>query len=190
MSLFEYISVLSSIIIGLGITQLLRGVVNIIHHPEEGKPYATHLIWVLSMFLISVVWWWFQFTLADNQQWTFQSYCFLIAYAVTIFLMCAVLIPSRISSFGSYKEFFFSKKQWFFGFFILQRLVDILDTLLKGGVDRYLSFGPEYWLSSPIQIALAVVAISTRNEKFHAVFAIAIILLQVSLVVRLFPTMG
>ena len=45
MSIFEYISVLSSIIIGLGITQLLRGVVQIIHHPEDGKPYLIHRDW-------------------------------------------------------------------------------------------------------------------------------------------------
>jgi hypothetical protein len=48
-------------------------------------------------------------------------------------------------------------------------------------VDRYLSFGPEYWISGPLQIILAGVAISTRNEKFHAVFAIAIILQQASI---------
>ena len=104
--------------------------------------------------------------------------------------MCAVLIPSRIASFGDYKEFFYSKKHWFFGLFILRRVVDIIDTLFKGGVDRFLSFGPEYWLIGPLQIILAGVAISTKNEKFHALFAIAVILHQAFIVARLFPSMG
>ena len=104
--------------------------------------------------------------------------------------MCAVLIPSRIASFGDYKEFFYSKKHWFFGLFILQLVVDMIDTLIKGGVDRFLSFGPEYWLSGPLLIILAGVAISTKNEKFHALFAIAVILQQGIIGFRLFPTMG
>lgn len=54
MSIFEYISVLSSIIIGLGITQLLRGVVQIIHQPDAGKPYLIHLFWIASTFLLKV----------------------------------------------------------------------------------------------------------------------------------------
>ena len=190
MSIFEYISVLSSIIIGLGITQLLRGVVQIIHQPDDGKPYLIHLFWIASTFLLSIVWWWFQFVMADLERWSFATYSFVVAYAVTIYLMCAVLIPSQIESYGNYKEFFFAKKNWFFGFFILERAVDIADTLVKGGVDRYLGFGPEYWIGGPLQIALASVAIGTRSEKFHAIFAIAVILQQISIAVRLFPTMG
>jgi len=189
-SIFEYISVLSSIIIGLGIAQILRGVVEIIHHPEDGKPYLIHLGWVASTLMLSIVWWWFQFNLAEVDQWSVGSYIFLIAYSLTVYLMCAVLFPSRIASFGDYKEFFYSKKHWFFGLFILQNVVDIVDTLIKGGVDRILSFGPEYWINSPLQIILAGVAISTRNEKFHAVFAIATILQQGFIAFRLFPTMG
>ena len=140
--------------------------------------------------MLSITWWWFQFNLAEVDQWSFGSYSFVIAYAVTVYLMCAVLIPSRIASFGDYKEFFYSKKHWFFGLFILRHVVDIIDTLIKGGVDRFLSFGPEYWLSGPLQIILAGVAISTKNEKFHAFIAIAFLLQQASIAARLFPTMG
>ena len=68
--------------------------------------------------------------------------------------------------------------------------ITVLVLLVLEGVDRYLSFGPEYWIGGPLQIILAGVAISTRNEKFHAVFAIAIILQQASIAARLFPTMG
>ena len=190
MSIFEYISVLSSIIVGLGITQILRGVVQMIHHPEDGKPYLIHLGWVASTLMLSIVWWWFQFNLAKVDQLSFWSYIFLIAFSLTIYLMCAVLIPSRIASFGDYKEFFYSKKHWFFGLYILQIGVDMVDTLIKGGVDRFLSFGPEYWLSGTLIIILSGVAISTRNEKFHAFFVITIILSRVIIPARLFPIMG
>ena len=190
MSTFEYISVLSSIIIGLGITQLLRGAVRIIHHREEAKPYLIHLLWVASTFLLAIVWWWFQFTLNELELWTFQNYCFLIAYAVIVYLMCAILIPSSIASFDSYKDFFISKKSWFFGILILQRIVDVLDTLMKGGLDRLYSFGPVYNIGVVLQIVLAGVAIYSRNEKFHIAFVSLILLQQIVMIVQLFPTMG
>lgn len=189
MGVFEYTSVLSSIIIGLGIAQILRGIVQMIHHPEDGRPYLIHLGWVFVTLMFSVVWWWFQYSLADVEQWSFGSYVFLIAYSVTVYLMCAVLFPVRIASYGGYKEFFYSKKHWFFGMFILQNLVDIVDTLIKGGIDRFLSFGPVYSIGAPMTIIFAAIAISTKNEKFHAFFVFAIFWHTVERALK-FPTMG
>ena len=46
MDIFEYVAVLTSIIIGLGITHLLRGVAGLIQHPDQHRIYWVHLIWV------------------------------------------------------------------------------------------------------------------------------------------------
>ena len=189
MSIFEYTSVLSSIIIGLGIAQILRGIVQLIHHPEDGKPYPVHLGWVIVTLMLSVVWWWFQCSLAEVEQWSFGSYAFLITYSVTVYLMCAVLFPSRIESYGNYKEFYYSKKHWFFGLFILQNVVDIIDTLIKGGIERFFSFGLIYSLGTPLIVIFAVIAIYTRNEKFHALFVLGMMWQTLGRALQ-FPTMG
>ena len=46
MDIFEYISVLTSIIIGLGIAHLLRGVASLVQHPGRHRIYWVHLVWV------------------------------------------------------------------------------------------------------------------------------------------------
>jgi hypothetical protein len=74
MDAFEYISILTSIIIGLGLAQLLLGVSRIIQHPDEEKPYWVHLSWVLTMFMYSVFWWWWEFNLNEIEIWTFGAY--------------------------------------------------------------------------------------------------------------------
>ena len=71
MDAFEYISVLTSIILGLGMAQLLLGVSRIIQDPEHVKPYWVHLSWVLTMFIYSVFWWWWEFNLNQIEVWTF-----------------------------------------------------------------------------------------------------------------------
>ena len=72
---------------------------------------------------------------------------------------------------------------------MLQNLVDIVDTLIKGGMDRFLSFGPVYSVGAPMTIILSAIAISTKNEKFHAVFVLAILWQTVERALK-FPTMG
>jgi len=54
MGLFEYVAVLTSIIIGLGMAQLLQGLIRLIQHPEQAKPYWVYLLWVFYMFLFTV----------------------------------------------------------------------------------------------------------------------------------------
>jgi len=89
--LFEYVAVLTSIIIGLGMAQLLMGVTRLIQHPEQAKPYWVHLCWVFYMFLFSVFWWWWEFELGAIKEWTFGVYLFVIFYAFLVFLLCRAL---------------------------------------------------------------------------------------------------
>ena len=61
LSPFEYIFVLVSIIIGLGITHLLTGLARLIQDPSKAKVYWVHLIWVFWQFLMMAFIWWFEF---------------------------------------------------------------------------------------------------------------------------------
>ena len=49
MGMFEYVVVLTSIILGLGITHLLQGMTRLIQDPEGGRPYWVHLTRVVPM---------------------------------------------------------------------------------------------------------------------------------------------
>ena len=61
MGMFDYVMVLASVIIGLGVTHLLTGVAGIIQHPQRAKIYWVHLLWVAATFLRAIFWWWFEF---------------------------------------------------------------------------------------------------------------------------------
>ena len=53
MTTFEYLAVLISIIVGLGITHLLGGVARFIHHPDRYKFYWVHLLWICYAFALT-----------------------------------------------------------------------------------------------------------------------------------------
>jgi len=183
MEMFEYVAVLTSIIIGLGIAQLLQGVTRLIQHPEQGKVYWVHLCWVIYMFLLAVFWWWWEFRLSAIETWTFALYMFVILYAVLVYLLCALLFPISFSGFDGFKGYFYSKRAWLFGLLMLTNLVDLGDTLLKG-MEYFLSLGPEYISVTILKIGLAGIAMFSKNEKFHAVIAVSFLLYQVSWALR------
>jgi hypothetical protein len=173
MDMFEYVAVLTSIIIGLGMAQLLLGITRIIQHPEHAKPYWIHLCWVVYMFIFSVFWWWWEFKLAAIEPWTFGIYLFVILYAFLVFLLCSLLFPRSFAGYDGFKGYFLSKRGWFFGVFLFMQLVDFGDSLIKG--EDYLpSLGAQYLVSQAGIIICSAIAIFTRNTKFHAVFALGI----------------
>ena len=189
MGMFEYVAVLTSIILGLGIAQLLQGVAHLIQHPEESRTYWVHLVWALFLFYEAVFWWWWEFRLERVEEWTFPIYLFLILYAVLLYLMCAILFPSSLSGYESYEDYFFSRRAWFFGIFILIQVIDVGDTWLKGGA-YFASLGPGYVVQRIARVLLFGVAIGARNRTFHAILAISLLLYQLWFGFHLYYTVG
>jgi len=189
MEIFEYVAVLTSIIIGLGMAQLLMGVTRLIQHPEQARPYWVHLCWVSYMFLLTVFWWWWEFRLQMVETWTFGIYLFVVLYAFVMFLLCALLFPRDFSAYDGFKGYFYAKRKWFFGVFILSQGVDVGDSLLKGMV-YYYSLGIQYTVAQVLIVALSATAIFTRNETFHATFVLALLVYMFVTGFSLYDTVG
>ena len=189
MGVFEYVSVLTSIIVGLGIAHLLRGVASLVQHPGRYKSYWIHLLWVAFMFFQAIFWWWWEFAFESLEVWTFQLYLFVLLYAVLIYLLCALLFPSDLDGYSGYEEYFMSRRRWFFGIFTVYMLVDQLDTWLKGA-EYYASLGVEYPITSFLYIAGSVIGILTVNRRYHAAYAVVALAYQIEWAIRSYSTMG
>jgi hypothetical protein len=162
--------VLASVIIGLGVTHLLTGVAGVVQHPGRAKTYWIHLTWVGATFLRAIFWWWFEFQYS-SAAWTFALYFFVLGYALLIYLWCALLFPKDLAGYDGYKDYFYSRRAWFFGIGLAANLADIVDTLAKGTA-HFLSLGPIYLTGLAVMTLLFIIALLTRNERFHAFFAI------------------
>lgn len=60
-------------------------------------------------------------------------YFFLVAYAVTLFLMAALLVPRTWDRVDDLGEYFLERKSWFYTLLFLADSFDIVDTYLKDG---------------------------------------------------------
>jgi len=170
MSQFEYVAVLVSIIVGLALTQILRGVGKIVTTKDGPRPYWVHLVWTMYFFMFIALFWWWEFRL-DSAQWSLGLYGVVIVYATLLFFVSLILHPSSLDGIQSYKEYYYSNRRWLFGLLIAIQLWDYVDTLAKG-VDHMFELGLFFQFNHLGLIATSMVAMVTANEKFHKINAV------------------
>jgi hypothetical protein len=188
MTISEYILVLISIVVGLGMTHLLSGAAEIVQHAKTVRPYWIHTAWMTYLFITIIHFWWWEFRLVQIKSWTFLPYAFVVCYAVLYYLLVALLVPERGET-ENIKEHYYSHRKWFFGTMALMQLVDFGDTLVKGFA-YFLNLGPEYPIRNLAIMVLCFVAIRSKNEKFHGAFVLLLMTYQVIWIMRRFNTIG
>ena len=187
---YLHVRVLLGMVVGLGLTHLLRHFARIIDRPAQTRPRLdwVHLLWAVSMFLYLLHFWWWEFRLGTAVHWTFMLYLFVTLYALLLYLLCAIVFPDNLEGHAGYGAYFMSRRQWFFGLLGLAYAVDLADTWIKGHA-YFAGFGPELVWRSATYVVLCAVAMATRSRRFHAVFVIASLAYQVSWIVRQFETL-
>ena len=184
MSQFEYVAVLVSIIVGLALTQILRGVGRMVTTKDGPRPYWVHLIWTFYFFLLIVLFWWWEFRL-DVVEWSLWLYLVVIIYATLLFFVSLVIQPSTMDHIASYKDYYFANRRWIFSLLIAIWLWDFVDTFAKG-TNHFLNLGTEYLIFNITQLTGSAVAIITANERYHQIYAVALLVYFVTFMYRTF----
>lgn len=187
-TLYVHIRILIGMIVGLGLTHLLRSFANLIDNPARTRPYWIHLVWALSMFLYLLHFWWWEFRLSHLVDWNFNLYFFVTLYALLLYLLCAVVFSDSVAAHGGYREYFYARRHWFFGLLAVVYAVDLVDTWIKGAA-YFHGFGLEYPIRNASYIALCLIAMATRHPAFHGTFAVVGLLYQLSWIVRQFEVL-
>lgn len=192
MDQFEYVMVLVSIIIGLGITHVLFGLSGIVdrlsRHETRLELSVAHATWLGFCFAWMVMFWWWEYRFVSRvSDWTVGLYLFLIAYSVTLFLLSAILVPRSWEGVHSLRDYFMERRAWFYSLLLLATILDFLDAYLKGGL-AYISgqgvFVWIYWLAS---VPAAIVGISSTRHRVHDVMGTLFLCAQLFLGFEITP---
>lgn len=183
MDQFFHIRMLVSMIVSLSLAHLLKGVVKIVEHPKRVKIYWVHLLWVAYLFFYIIDFWWWELKLKTIPVWNFRYYFFVIIYIAVFYFTCSLIFPDDLKDYAGYKEYYYSRRKWFFSFMACIFLLDVGDTSLKGG-DYFQSLGPEYIFRIGFHVLLCLLAIRIRKEWFHAAMVIIFLLYNISWILR------
>ena len=115
---FEYVSILISIILGLGIAQLLSALADLLYDIKRVKFYWPHTLWVIFVLFLHIQDWFITYELRAYAEFKLPTLLFILLYPVTLFMCAKVLLPTSRS-----EESFIMKKYYFSQFRLIFLLI-------------------------------------------------------------------
>ena len=190
MNAFEYLSVLISIILALGMTRVLAGVGEMLQARSQRRLYWVHIFWVINLFVYLIVAWWIFYRWRNEQPWTFFLFLFVLISPTILYLASLLLFPREgiLDESIDYKTHYYANHRAFFILFSLFTPVDIVDSLLKG-VPHFLSLGPQYIVSQLLYFVGLVTASITQNRRYHEFYAIFFLIQTLVISLLIFRTL-
>src|SRR6266850_6250878 len=93
MTPFEYVTVLISIILGMGITQIVTGVADLVHQWHRVRIYWPHLLWIILVFFLHIQEWWATYELRQFESLRMHTFFFVLLYPINLFVLARILFP-------------------------------------------------------------------------------------------------
>jgi len=171
LNLFEFLMVLVSLIIGLGIAELLSGIAQTIRNRETAKLYWKHVVFVIIVFLALLQQWWEIWGIRDTPSWSFPGLLMMLGGPIGLFLIAHLLFPHPIFR-ADFKAYYYNKMKpalW----------VGVL-TVIISGTFRPVILGSELFaldnLTSFLLVVIFICMTITKKSWFHGVMVILILL--------------
>lgn len=182
-SAFEYITVLISIILGLGITQILTGIADLIHQSKRVKIYWPHALWVIVVLILHVQDWWATFDLRSLGPWSLPLFLFIMVYPVVLFVLARLLFPFGLQE-GviDLKEFYLENYRKIFAFGSVLPLLSILDAVLVREIEIETQLVK---LFIPMLLLIAAIRKKPFAEWVHQLISVAMFaILTITIIVE------
>ena len=90
---FEFVMILVSIIIALGVAELLAGVARILR--GDLQAYWIHAVWIADLLVLQLQYCWTLFDLESRAEWVFIDLIRLLIPGTAFFLASTLLFPRR-----------------------------------------------------------------------------------------------
>ena len=134
MQAFAYLSVLVSIIIGLGMAHVLGVAVRLIQHRERVRFYWPALAWALNLFGLMLLVWWAEYSLNHHDRWTFAQFAVTVAIPVLLYMAASLVLPGgdddKTVDLRAAYQF---NRTWFLSLVVASILASYLQTYLFDG---------------------------------------------------------
>jgi hypothetical protein len=162
---YQHVVVVMSIVLGLSVTQLLKGLAQLYRMRNRVRPYWLHTAWVILLIFFSLLLWWLFWNYRSIEDWNFVRFVLYLAPMIVFYFLTAIVIPDPSDAVTNYKDYYFFSRVGFFGAFALQ----VVLAHAAGVVVRRL---PLLDQSDPLRLALVVlllIAMRSKSERVHVV---------------------
>jgi hypothetical protein len=183
MNAFDYLAVLLSIVLGLGITQVLAGFAGMVRARGRTLMYWPVPLQMLVVFLIQVQVWWALFALRGMTHWSFAQYLIVLMQPVAVYMMAAFITPDFSGGAPvDLRAAYFREARWFFGALAATLLVSLAKNLIVDGALPK----PTDMAGHIVFFAVAIWGMISRGDRAHKAIALLSLLIYATYVALLF----
>ena len=170
---FSYIIVLTSIILGLGVTRTVGGLAHLLQMRKRRRPYWVHTLWLVNLLVLIALMWFIAYRWRTNEHWTFFLFAWLLITPTMLYLISSLLFPDpdEAEPIADWETYFFEHRREIFLLFAVLFPIDLIDTALKGW-QHFREQGLLYPATMLTWLVLCIVAAFTARKIFHATFVV------------------
>ena len=170
--IFNFILVMVSLILAIGVTHLIQRVAEIIRLRDEVPLDWLQLTWALSLFLVGALYWWSLWDMR-NATWLFPKFFFLLLAPVLLNFAVSLLVASGGSRHASIAPVDWTRIRLPF------MLVMTAFTILVSSDAYFIGTEPAWTSYRPVQIlslSLYLVGAATRSDTAQRVVCVLTLL--------------
>jgi len=187
-TVFEYLSVFVSIVVGLGVANLLLGVERILTGPRD-RVSMVHLGWVAMVLLLLIFFWWFNFQWDRQAIWSFGLFVWVVCYAMLMFFVATLAVPGDRDDDANWGDWFFERRRIFFTTVGLAAIADVVDFIVRNGVDMAVA-SVAMFTPQALSVVIAVVLARTSSRRILEILTVVHLVILVTAVLTMAGTVG
>ena len=113
---FDFLMVLYSIIIGIGMTQILMAIGHILQTEKAIRLYWVHSAWVLLVFIIHIFVWFNAWQYHAIQVWKLSHFLMFLSVSIILFISSDISFPDIYQEKNyDFREYYYASFRWLHG---------------------------------------------------------------------------
>jgi hypothetical protein len=100
---YQHVVVVMSIVLGLSVTQLLKGLAQLYRTRNRVRPYWLHTAWVVLLIVFSLLLWWLFWNYRSIEEWSFFRFVLYLSPMIVFYFLTSIVIPDPSEPVTSYK---------------------------------------------------------------------------------------
>lgn len=169
----DYLSVLVSIVVGLGLSHVLSGFGRMLAARRRVRVYWVSIVTALIVFLAQVQFWWSTFDYDEAILDNFFSFLIFLLAPILLYLMAVLVFPDFDDDLAvvSMRDHFYDVRPWFFGL----GAGAVLANTVRNVVVEHAALWTQDRPFETLFFVLMLSGLAIRHPRYHAVLSVVFI---------------